>query len=114
MTMSTQEQVHRKPELSKEARDHFMGLLNHANEIRSERAVLKRDLKAGRKQVHNFILEPPDYLQTMKLFDLLFACPKYGRVKVSKILQECKISPSKTLGGLSTRQRAEVVSMLRR
>jgi hypothetical protein len=50
----------------------------------------------------------------MKIFDLLFASPKYGRVKTNKILQVCRISPSKTVGGLSNRQRAEIVSMLRR
>ena len=28
-------------------------------------------------------------------------CPKYGRVKVNKVLTQCRISPSKTIGGLS-------------
>ena len=36
------------------------------------------------------------------------------RVKVNKVLQVCRISPSKTIGGLSERQRAELISMLRR
>lgn len=88
--------------------------LNRANEIRTERANLKRDLKAGRRSVHDMILEPPEWLETMKMFDLLLAAPKYGRVKVNKILQQCRISPSKTVGGLSQRQRTEIVSMLRR
>jgi hypothetical protein len=35
-------------------------------------------------------------------------------VKVNKILQVCRISPSKTIGGMSARQRAEIVSMMRR
>jgi S13-like H2TH domain len=91
-----------------------MESLTRANEIRTKRAGLKRELKAGRKQVHGYILEPPDWLETMKLFDLMMACPKYGRVKVNKILQMCRISPSKTIGGMSSRQRAEVVSFLRR
>jgi hypothetical protein len=91
-----------------------MEALTHANEVRTERAVLKRDLKAGRKQIHDVLLEPPEWLETMKLFDLMLACPKYGRVKVNKILQQCRISPSKTVGGMSQRQRVEVVSRLRR
>jgi len=91
-----------------------MNALNKANEIRTERAVLKRDLKAGRKKIHDLLLEPPEWLETMKVFDLMLACPKYGRVKVNKILQQCRISPSKTIGGLSQRQRVEIVSMLRR
>jgi hypothetical protein len=40
--------------------------------------------------------------------------PKYGRVKVNKILSQCRISPSKTIGGLSHRQRAELVEFMRR
>lgn len=87
--------------------------LNRGNEVRTERAVLKRDLKAGRKKIHDCLLEPPEWLETMKVFDLLLAVPKYGRVKVNKILAQCRMSPSKTIGGMSQRQRAELVSMLR-
>jgi hypothetical protein len=58
------------------------------------------------------LLAPPEYLQTAKVFDLLLAVPKYGRVKVNKILSQCRISPSKTLGGLSERQRGELVTLM--
>jgi hypothetical protein len=91
-----------------------MEALQRANDIRSRRAQLKRDLKAGRQPIHELLLKPPDYLQTAKVFDLLLAVPKYGRVKVNKILSQCRISPSKTLGGLSERQRGELVDLLRR
>jgi hypothetical protein len=91
-----------------------MEALQRANDIRSRRAQLKRDLKAGRSPIHELLLDPPDYLQTAKVFDLLLAVPKYGRVKVNKILSQCRISPSKTLGGLSERQRGELVALLRR
>lgn len=91
-----------------------MTALGEANRIRTERAQLKRDLKAGRKSIHDILLEPPEWVETMKVFDALLACPKYGRVKVNKVLQQCRVSPSKTIGGLSNRQRTEVVSMLRR
>jgi hypothetical protein len=91
-----------------------MEALQRANDIRSRRAQLKRDLKAGRSPIHELLLNPPDYVQTAKVFDLLLAVPKYGRVKVNKILGQCRISPSKTLGGLSERQRGELVALLRR
>ncbi len=91
-----------------------MDALQRANEIRSERARLKRDLKAGRVHIHGLLLSPPEYLETAKVFDLLLAVPKYGRVKVNRILNMCRISPSKTIGGLSQRQRDELVSYLRR
>ena len=91
-----------------------MDALQRANDIRSRRAQLKRDLKAGRQPIHELLLDPPDYLQTAKVFDLLLAVPKYGRVKGNKILSHCRISPSKTLGGLSERQRGELVVLMRR
>ena len=91
-----------------------MEALKRANEVRTRRARLKRDLKAGRMQIHGLLLDPPEYLLTAKVFDLLLAVPKYGRVKVNRILTHCRISPSKTIGGLSQRQRDELVSYLRR
>ena len=94
--------------------DQRMEALKRANQIRSARAQLKRDLKGGRRSIHDLLLEPPTYVETAKVADMLLAVPKYGRVKVNKVLQVCRISPSKTIGGLSQRQRAELVSMLRR
>ena len=91
-----------------------MEALQRANTIRSQRAQLKRDLKAGRTPISDLLLKPPDYLLTAKVFDLLLAVPKYGRVKVNKILSQCRISPSKTIGGLSQRQRTELVELMRR
>jgi hypothetical protein len=91
-----------------------MEALQRANAIRSRRAQLKRDLKAGRQQIQDLLLNPPDYLDSAKVFDLLLAVPKYGRVKVNKILTICRISPSKTIGGLSQRQRRELVELMRR
>src|SRR6266540_1109461 len=91
-----------------------MDALQRANQIRTRRAQLKRDLKAGRTSINDVLLAPPDWVETAKVFDMMLAVPKYGRVKVNKVLQTCRISPSKTIGGLSQRQRTELVSMLRR
>jgi len=91
-----------------------MDALARANHIRTQRAQLKRDLKAGRLSIHKLLLDPPEYVETAKVFDMMLAVPKYGRVKVNKILTNCRISPSKTIGGLSERQRSELVSLLRR
>ncbi len=91
-----------------------MDALKRANAVRSRRAQLKRDLKGGRQSIQQLLLDPPEYVETAKVFDMLLAVPKYGRVKVNKILTQCRISPSKTIGGLSERQRTELVALLRR
>ena len=88
--------------------------LERANKVRIQRAELKRDLKGGRISIDTLLLDPPNYVETAKVFDMLLAVPKYGRVKVNKVLTQCRISPSKTIGGLSGRQRDELVKLLRR
>jgi hypothetical protein len=86
--------------------------LEKANAIRTARAGLKRDLKAGRVQVSGVLADPPEWAEAMKVVDLMLAIPKYGRVKIAKVLRCAEVSPSKTLGGLSRRQRAELVRWL--
>jgi hypothetical protein len=80
-----------------------------ANRVRTSRAALKKRLKAREVPALDLILEPPDYIETMKVQDLLLAVPKYGKVKTGKTLQLSRISPTKTVGGLSQRQRTELV-----
>lgn len=91
-----------------------MKALRRANEVRTRRAQLKRDLKAGKVNIGKLLLDPPQWVESAKAFDMILAVPKYGRVKANKVLGQCRISPSKTIGGLSQRQRAELVQLLRR
>jgi hypothetical protein len=94
--------------------DQRMDGLERANEIRIKRAQLKRDLKGGRVSIHSLLLNRPEYVETAKVFDMLLAVPKSGRVKVNTVLAHGWIAPSKTIGGLSERQRSELVSLLNR
>jgi hypothetical protein len=88
--------------------------LKLANAVRTERATLKRDLKAGRVRIETILLDPPECVHSAKVADIMLAVPRYGRVKVAKVLQRCRISPSKTVIGLSDRQRGELVDALHR
>jgi hypothetical protein len=87
-----------------------MDALGKANEVRSRRAALKSDLKRGAVGIRDVLSAPPDFLLTAKVQDLLMAAPKCGRVKSAKIMEQCRISPSKTVGGLSERQRTELLA----
>jgi len=94
--------------------DHRLDALRRANEIRSLRAKLKKDLKSGDLSVDEVIAEPiDDFVLTAKVFDIIVAAPKYGKVKATRLLNQCRISQGKTLGGLSTRQRDELVDLLK-
>lgn len=96
-----------------------MTALREANRIRTARAELKKRLKRDGRLLIAALelntdalgLEPGD-LDTMKVYDLLVAAPKIGRVKANRTLTYNRISPSKTLGGLSDRQRGELVAWL--
>lgn len=82
--------------------------LGKANEVRARRAQLKRDVKAGRVRVADVLADPPAFVLAMKVWDLLLAVPKVGRVKAGGMLRRCAVSASKTIGGLSERQRDEL------
>jgi len=87
--------------------------LERANEVRKKRAQIKRELKAGRIRIETLLQNPPSCVETAKAYDILLAIPKYGRVKTNKVLVQCRVSPSKTIGDLSQRQRTELVTLLR-
>jgi hypothetical protein len=54
------------------------------------------------------------YLETAKVFKVVLGLPGYGSVKATEILHRCRVSPSKTFGGLSERQRYELAERLDR
>jgi S13-like protein len=108
MVVKTQAQA---PERSLDQR---MEALKRANEIRVRRARLKKNLKDGSVSIDEILSDPPEYVSTAKVFDILMAVPKFGRVKANRFLTQCRISQAKTVGGLSERQRTELVGLFHR
>lgn len=96
-----------------------MAALTHANEVRSARARVKRRIKAAEPAqaiatVIDLAATPPPFMESMKIGDLLIVTPTIGRVKRDRLLHHARVSPSKTIGGLSSRQRAEIIAGLNR
>jgi hypothetical protein len=96
------------------SREQRLRALRLANEIRSARAQLKKDLASGKIEPAQILAQPPEYVQTARVRDVLLALPKIGSVKAGRILTDCGIAHSKTLGGLTERQRTELLNRLRR
>jgi len=94
--------------------DQRMDALKRANDVRVRRAKLKKDLKDGRVRVETILGSTPEYVETAKVIDILMAVPKFGRVKAARFLNTCRISQSKTVGGLSDRQRTELIDLFNR
>jgi hypothetical protein len=86
--------------------------LKRANAVRSERAELKRALRSGTVDIAELLLSPPEYLLGATLSQIILASPGYGQVRVNRLLKRCRISPLKTFGGLSDRQREELARAL--
>jgi hypothetical protein len=89
-----------------------MDALRRANDIRSDRARLKERLRTGDLTITDVLNDPPSCVHTAKVLDLLLAVPKYGRVKANRLLERCRVSPAKTVNGLTPRQRKELLDML--
>ncbi len=80
-----------------------MDALRHANEIRTLRAQLKREMTRDRAVLT--VKRPPKYTETMTVHALLISVPGLGPVKAHRMMVDLGISHRKTLGGLSERQR---------
>ena len=94
--------------------DQRMEALKRANDVRVRRAKLKKDLKDGRIQIQAILERAAGVRRTAKVIDILMAVPKFGRVKAARFLNTCRISQSKTVGGLSERQRTELIELFNR
>lgn len=102
--------------------DQRMDALRRANGIRSKRANFKRQMKAtgrgdegvaeARKDAADLVTTVPGWAASMKAVDLLMAVPKVGRVKANRMLNVCRMSPSKTLHGMTERQRTELAGQI--
>jgi hypothetical protein len=91
--------------------------LRKANEIRFRRARLKREISSlrqseGLARVAEVILDPPPELDTMRVLELLTAVWGVGQTKAAAAFTRTRMSHSKTIGGLSKRQRYELVLCL--
>ena len=91
--------------------DQRLDALDRANRIRVQRAQLKRALKSGATTFDQVLVDPPDYVLTAKVYDMLLSVPRLGRVRAGRLLTQCWISQVKTIGGLSERQRGELVDL---
>ena len=102
-----------RDEVPRRSTDQRREALALANDVRIKRAALKAELKNGSVSITALIADPPQYAASAKLTELLEALPGYGPVKVARLLDRCRVSPHKTIGGLNERQRAELSRALR-
>lgn len=85
--------------------DQRLAALDQANRVRSARAHLKRSIRRDPEDARRVLADPRVDYRSMRLRDLLLALPRVGDVKVDRFLLHARVSPTRTLAGLSERQR---------
>jgi hypothetical protein len=100
-----EERTPRAPARSPEQR---LRALAKANQVRSARAHLKRELAHGNVQLTQVLADPPPCAASAKVRELLLAVPGIGPAKADRALAHCRIAATKTLAGLTHRQRTEL------
>lgn len=87
--------------------------LRKANETRLMRVQLKRDIRASTTSVVDYLLDPPEFTWNMPVDELLGAQPRWGTVKVGKLLGPLHISTNRRIGKLTPRQRQLLAERIR-
>lgn len=86
--------------------------LARANEVRCFHAQLKRELASGVRRIDELILDPPALARTARVWQLLIALPGVGPARAKRALRHSRIAVTKRLGGLTDRQRAELINCI--
>jgi hypothetical protein len=92
--------------------------LQLANHVRYVRAELKRELwtmthAQGMVRVADVLEAPIPELENMKVLTLLKSVYRLGDSKVNRLMTQAGISQTRTVGGITGRQRECLVALLR-
>lgn len=94
-----------------------LAALAKANEVREYRAAWKGIVRhaqptAAAQEVADLIARPLPWALTWRVEEVLRCVPGIGVVKVRHWMMQTRTSHSRTLGGLSRRQRIEIVELV--
>jgi hypothetical protein len=91
-----------------------LAALTRANEVRSKRRELKADLQAGRVLLADVLFSDADWLQRMRVTQLLLATRGVGPQKARRALRVAGISPTVSLNRTSLKSREILLDWLAR
>ena len=83
-----------------------------ANDVRRERAELRRALAQGSRSAAQLLLDPPPAARGWPIGELLVSQRRWGRIKCRKFLARNQIGESKKVGDLTERQRRLLADQL--
>jgi uncharacterized coiled-coil DUF342 family protein len=84
--------------------------LKKAQQVRSQRAKIRQDLKAGRTGIREVLEQvDSDVVAKMRVAYLLESLPRIGKVRTKKIMNEIGIDETRRVQGLGSRQRQALI-----
>ena len=86
--------------------------LKRANEIRIWRSHLKRRVHDLEVLFHELIVDPDPWLESMQVRHLLRQVPTFGVTRVTKMMRAVGISPTRSIGALTQRQRDDLLAIV--
>lgn len=98
------------PKLSPEERSRA---LQKAQQIRSKRMEVRKQLKAGKLFLKDVLSEPENEVYAkMRVKYLLESLPQVGKITTKKIMEEIGIDEARRVQGLGSRQQAQLLERL--
>lgn len=86
--------------------------LEKAAQARKARAELKANIKSGKVTIKQVLESTDDVVKKTKVTAVLGALPGYGKAKVAALMEECNIQDNRRVGGLGSKQKAELLEKL--
>jgi chromosome segregation and condensation protein ScpB len=87
--------------------------LRKANEVRASRARWKESLAEDRSRVVEAFLAPKPWILSARVSEVLLAVPKFGPVKVDRVMQVAGVGSGARVRDLTKRQRCVLIRELR-
>jgi type II secretory pathway predicted ATPase ExeA len=87
--------------------------LKKAQQVRSQRAKIRQELKAGKTTIRK-VLEniDSDVVAKMRVAYLLESLPRIGKVRTRKIMNDIGIDETRRIQGLGNRQKQALIERL--
>ena len=94
------------PKLSAEQR---ANALQKAQQMRTERMILRQELKTGRMTLAEVLERAEELVGKMRVKYLLESLPQVGKITAAKLMAEIGIDEVRRVQGLGSRQKADLL-----
>jgi len=87
--------------------------LKKAQEMRSQRARIRQELKTGQSNIRAILeQDSDDVIAKMRVAYLIESLPRIGKVRTKKIMTELGIDETRRIQGLGIRQKKALIDKL--